>query len=34
MIYLVITLLTIEMHWLNGRKIINQAPMDILRGNG
>ena len=33
-IYLAITLLTIVLGWLNGRKIINQAPMEILRGNG
>jgi putative ABC transport system permease protein len=33
-IYLVITLLTIVLGWLNGRKIINQPPMEILRGNG
>ena len=33
-IYLAITVLTIVLGWLNGRKIINQAPMEILRGNG
>ena len=33
-IYLVITLLTIVLGWLNGRKIINQPPMEVLRGNG
>ena len=33
-IYLVITVLTIVLGWLNGRKIINQPPMEILRGNG
>ena len=31
---LVIPLLTIVLGWLNGRKIINQPPMEILRGNG
>lgn len=34
LIYLAITGLTIVLGWLNGRKIINQPPMDILRGNG
>jgi putative ABC transport system permease protein len=34
LIYAAITGLTIVLGWLNGRKIINQAPMDILRGNG
>jgi putative ABC transport system permease protein len=33
-IYLAITGLTIVLGWLNGRKIINQPPMEILRGNG
>ncbi len=33
-IYLAITVLTIVLGWLNGRKIINQPPMEILRGNG
>lgn len=33
-LYAAITLLTIILGWLNGRKIINQPPMDILRGNG
>jgi putative ABC transport system permease protein len=33
-IYLAITGLTIILGWLNGRKIINQPPMEILRGNG
>jgi len=33
-LYLAITGLTIVLGWLNGRKIINQAPMEILRGNG
>jgi putative ABC transport system permease protein len=33
-IYLAITVLTILLGWLNGRKIINQPPMEILRGNG
>lgn len=33
-IYLAITGLTILLGWLNGRKIINQPPMEILRGNG
>lgn len=33
MLYLSITLLTIVLGWLNGRKIINQPPMEILRGN-
>lgn len=33
-LYASITLLTIVLGWLNGRKIINQPPMDILRGNG
>ncbi|PZX50195.1 ABC transporter permease [Algoriphagus chordae] len=32
MLYLVITALTIVLGWLNGRKIINQPPMEILRG--
>jgi putative ABC transport system permease protein len=31
MLYLSITLLTIVLGWLNGRKIINQPPMEILR---
>jgi putative ABC transport system permease protein len=30
-IYLAITMLTILLGWLNGRKIINQPPMEILR---
>jgi putative ABC transport system permease protein len=34
LIYAAITGLTIVLGWLNGRKIINQAPMEILRGNG
>ncbi len=33
-LYLAITGLTIVLGWLNGRKIINQPPMEILRGNG
>lgn len=33
-IYLAITGLTIVLGWLNGRTIINQPPMEILRGNG
>ena len=33
-IYLALTGLTIVLGWLNGRKIINQPPMEILRGNG
>jgi len=33
-LYLSSTGLTIVLGWLNGRKIINQAPMEILRGNG
>ncbi|SDD13362.1 putative ABC transport system permease protein [Algoriphagus faecimaris] len=33
-LYASITLLTIVLGWLNGRKIINQPPMEILRGNG
>ncbi|PZV84646.1 putative ABC transport system permease protein [Algoriphagus aquaeductus] len=33
-IYLAITGLTIVLGWLNGRRIINQPPMEILRGNG
>ncbi|MFC3415700.1 ABC transporter permease [Algoriphagus hitonicola] len=33
-LYAAITLLTIVLGWLNGRKIINQPPMEILRGNG
>lgn len=33
-LYLGITGLTIILGWLNGRKIINQPPMEILRGNG
>ncbi len=33
MLYLAITGLTIVLGWLNGRKIINQPPMEILRGN-
>ncbi|MFC3880235.1 ABC transporter permease [Algoriphagus namhaensis] len=32
-LYLGITGITILLGWLNGRKIINQPPMDILRGN-
>lgn len=32
-LYLVITSLTIVLGWLNGRRIINQPPMEILRGN-
>jgi putative ABC transport system permease protein len=32
-LYLAITGLTIVLGWLNGRKIINQPPMEILRGN-
>ncbi|WP_074226231.1 ABC transporter permease [Algoriphagus halophilus] len=32
-LYLGITALTIVLGWLNGRKIINQPPMEILRGN-
>ena len=31
-LYLVITTLTIVLGWLNGRKIINKPPMEILRG--
>jgi len=31
-LYLAITALTIVLGWLNGRKIINQPPMEILRG--
>jgi putative ABC transport system permease protein len=31
-LYLGITGLTIVLGWLNGRKIINQPPMEILRG--
>ncbi|MDF2157566.1 FtsX-like permease family protein [Algoriphagus sp. CAU 1675] len=34
MLYACITGLTIVLGWLNGRKIINQPPMEILRGNG
>lgn len=33
-LYLLITSLTIILGWLNGRKISNQPPMEILRGNG
>jgi putative ABC transport system permease protein len=33
MLYLSITFLTIVLGWLNGRKIINQPPMEILRGS-
>lgn len=33
-LYLAITGLTIVLGWLNGRRIINQPPMEILRGNG
>tara|TARA_R100000482_G_C5118627_1_gene144429 strand:- start:100 stop:1494 length:1395 start_codon:yes stop_codon:yes gene_type:complete len=33
-LYLAITGLTIILGWLNGRRIINQPPMEILRGNG
>jgi putative ABC transport system permease protein len=33
-LYLLITGLTIVLGWLNGRTIINQPPMEILRGNG
>ncbi len=33
-IYLALTGLTIVLGWLNGRRIINQPPMEILRGNG
>lgn len=32
-LYVAITSLTIVLGWLNGRKIINQPPMEILRGN-
>lgn len=32
-IYAALTGLTIVLGWLNGRKIINQPPMEILRGN-
>ncbi|MBN7811333.1 ABC transporter permease [Algoriphagus sp. H41] len=32
-IYLALTGLTIVLGWLNGRRIINQPPMEILRGN-
>ncbi|MEB2784885.1 ABC transporter permease [Algoriphagus persicinus] len=32
-LYLAITSLTIILGWLNGRKIINQPPMEILRGD-
>ncbi|MCE7057413.1 ABC transporter permease [Algoriphagus sp. AGSA1] len=32
-LYVAITALTIVLGWLNGRKIINQPPMEILRGN-
>ncbi|MCH7398296.1 FtsX-like permease family protein [Belliella sp. DSM 107340] len=32
MVYLCITILTIILGWLNGRKIIKKAPMEILRG--
>ncbi|MBN3584494.1 ABC transporter permease [Algoriphagus aestuarii] len=32
-LYLAITALTIILGWLNGRKIIIQPPMEILRGN-
>jgi putative ABC transport system permease protein len=31
-LYFAITALTIVLGWLNGRKIINQPPMEILRG--
>ncbi|WP_026956588.1 ABC transporter permease [Algoriphagus vanfongensis] len=31
--YLAITGLTIVLGWLNGRRIINRPPMEILRGN-
>ncbi len=34
LLYLGITGLTIVLGWLNGRKIIKQPPMGILRGNG
>jgi putative ABC transport system permease protein len=33
MLYVSITFLTIVLGWMNGRKIINQPPMEILRGN-
>ena len=33
MLYLAITFLTIVLGWMNGRKIINQPPMEILRGS-
>ncbi len=33
-LYLAITGLTIVLGWMNGRKIINKPPMEILRGNG
>lgn len=33
-LYAGITGLTIVLGWFNGRKIIQQPPMDILRGNG
>ena len=32
-VYVSITLLTVILGWLNGRKIIRMAPMEILRGN-
>jgi putative ABC transport system permease protein len=32
-VYVSITLLTVILGWLNGRKIIKMAPMEILRGN-
>lgn len=32
-LYLAITFMTIVLGWLNGRKIINQPPMEILRGS-
>ncbi len=33
-VYLTLTLLTILLGWLNGRKIINKPPMEILRDAG
>jgi putative ABC transport system permease protein len=32
-VYVSITLLTVILGWLNGRKIIRMVPMEILRGN-
>jgi putative ABC transport system permease protein len=32
LVYVIITFVTVVLGWLNGRNIINRAPMEILRG--